>query len=206
MWDEDTDSESYSLQEQQVSAWPGSGESRGTGLQAVYKRVGSENASDDEEEEAVYLDSQFDPDADYIRNFDVLGWHTEKRIGSVGASSSVIDEMVLNSEQVLTSMDLTPRDITQNLERMNSAIRMTSDPNRKARHIKSYELRKFDHDEDNIADKERAHFSLEDARNILNKPFARVHHYQMAIKFTNNIAAKEEIRTEYKRYCFSLKK
>ncbi len=178
-------------------------------LQLDYKRVDAVSDSDDdgeEEEKIVYLSEQFDEDADYIQDFDVLGWHTKERMPLVGVSASVLEEMVHNSEETLRSLDLTPRDITQNLERLSTAIRMTSDPVKKARYIKSYEVFKFDHDEDNTNDKEKARYALEDARNRLNKPFTRLNNYKVAIKFTNNIKEKENLRAEYKQYCLSLKK
>ena len=157
-------------------------------------------------EESHCLDSQFDPDDDYIKNFDQLGWHVDSMKPIEGFSTSLVEKLAQDSEQALSSTELTPREITHNLHRFSSAIRMTSDNERKANYIRLYELRKFDHDEDNKDDKEKALFALEDARNKAHKSMDRIRHYQTAIKFTNNVTAKEEVRAEYRRYCSSLQR
>lgn len=166
--------------------------------------VYSEVNSMEDDTRSRCIDSEFDPDQEYIKNFDQLGWHSTSLI-PLDIATSLVDDMVLSSEQVLSSTELTPREITQNLQRLNSAIRMTHDTDKKAQYIRQYELRKFDHDEDNVDDKEKAFFAIADARNTNFKPLDRIHQYQMAIKFTNNVVAKEELRSEYRRYCFSEK-
>lgn len=202
-----TDSDSEELAEQETSTFWSPAKMPALELPYVYSHVNSTTEGEKEEEEGTRsrcIDSEFDPDQEYIKNFDQLGWHATTLM-PLEISTTVVDDMVLSSEQALSSMDLTPREITQNLQRLNSAIRMTSDTEKKAQYIKRYELRKFDHDEDNRDDKEKAFFAIADARNPNFKPLDRIHQYQMAIKFTNNVVAKEELRSEYRRYCFTVK-
>lgn len=171
----------------------------------VYAQL-SKGGFDGERGHSVCLDSQFDPDDDYIKNFDRLGWHSDSVAPVDAFSASAVEKLALESEQALSGTELTPREITHNLQRFNSAIRMTSDTEKKASYIKLYELRKFDHDEDNNDDREKARYAIDDARDKNLNPLDRIRHYQTAIRFTNNVSAKEEIRGEYRRYCFTLQR
>lgn len=201
-----TESDSEELEEQDTSTFWSPSKMPTLDLHYSYSEVNPVEQEEQEEEgtQSRCVDSEFDPDQEYIKNFDQLGWHSTTLM-PLEISTGVIDDMVLSSEQALSSTELTPREITQNLQRLNSAIRMTNDTEKKAAYIKRYELRKFDHDEDNRDDKEKAFFAIADARNPNFKPLDRIHQYQMAIKFTNNVAAKEELRAEYRRYCFTVK-
>jgi len=206
--DSDSDELGQELDDQETSTFRSPTKTPTLELPYVYSQLNVIVEDEEEEEEdgkaSRCIDSEFDPDQEYVKNFDQLGWHATTLM-PLEISTSVVDDMVISSEQALSSTELTPREITQNLQRLNSAIRMTSDAEKKAQYIKRYELRKFDHDEDNIDDKEKSFYAIADARNPNFKPLDRIHQYQMAIKFTNNVVLKEELRAEYRRYCFTVK-
>lgn len=198
--DDDDDDSKESLEEQSVSSfWTEREEKKLDSLQS-YTQV--PNVA--EQESA--LDSKYDPDEEYIKNFERLGWHSEN-ITSIGVSSIGVEKLAIEAEQFLStasSETLTPREIRLRLNQYSTYIRLTNDLEKKKSYIQRYEVHKFDLDEDNIDDKEKADLYLTEARNTDKKATDRLEYYQIAIKFTNNYAQKQLLKEEYRRYAYSL--
>lgn len=162
--------------------------------EASYEKVGQD-----------VIDSQFDPDEEYVRKYETLGWHTDKAGASEGVSG--IEELGLEAERALScasSENLTPREIKTKLNQFDTCIRVTKDLEKKRSYIQRYEIHKYEHDEDNADDKEKADFYLSNARDEQRKNVDRLEYYQIAIKFTNNVSAKQSIKDEYRRFAYSL--
>jgi hypothetical protein len=150
----------------------------------------------------------YDPDEEYVRNYDNLGRHFDQR--RVKEKRYVTEETVADIEETLLSCtsgeSLTPREITDCLSKYNSGISSTYDLEKKRVFIKRYEMHKFKFDEDNEEDKEKADSYLTNARNVTMKPSDRLEYYQTAIKFTNNYTEKQKLRDEYRQYAYTLYK
>lgn len=155
------------------------------------------------------LDSRYDPDEEYVKNFDRLGWHTDVSVDATVTtmSSKGLEALVSETEQFFTTAsteNLTPREITATLNRYSTCIRFTTDIEKKRNYIQRYEIHKFDFDEDNKDDKDKAALYLGEARNVSKKSLDRIEYYQTAIKFTNDYGEKQKLKEEYRRYAFSL--
>lgn len=172
-----------------------------------YTQIGTPDDAVAADEEP--LDSQFDPDEAYIVNFERLGIH-EQTIQPIKGmvSSSQMEEILCQSEVLLSHSsphDLTPREVIINLNRYASALRHITDLDKKRAYIQRYESHKNEYDRDNRDDKEQAELFLKNAEDASLSPRERIQYYQTAIKYTNDLDAKDQIRSNYRRYCFSLK-
>ena len=140
----------FGLEEQQLTPWAES-ESKKELSNARYKEIGrgGETVIEDEDaEEEGELDSSFDPDDDYVRNFENLGTPSSMRVEIARSILGVgqIDTIIQESEEVLgnSSMDeLTPREVVRNLNKYQSGIRLiTDDLEKKKSYIERYEMHK----------------------------------------------------------------
>jgi hypothetical protein len=174
----------------------------------------------------------FNPEEEYYRMYTKLGdIHFDPLKESNHTTSSVIASMseeplttqegvagILSSENcksmadesdrlfVSSGGDLTPREVVTGLSRYNNAIRFESDFERKREWIRRYELHKFDFDSDNREDAEKAYFASDDARNETYPLRMRLHYYQVAIKYTNDMREKKKRWDEYLAFCHSRKR
>lgn len=160
-----------------------------------------------EENEVIEsVESVIDPDEAYIKNFESLGAYNQLDDRKHIIRPDKVEEMVTEAESILTSAsltELTPRDVVQGLNAYTRSISLTEDLETKARYIQRYEEHKNDLDQDNKDERDKAEFYLQNARNMRTPSQDRIQYYQTAIKFTNNMIKKEEIRAEYRLYYFT---
>jgi hypothetical protein len=162
----------------------------------------------EETEEMPFSESVADPDEEYIKKFENLGSY--RRLADIKPGDikpQNIETLLSEAESILTSVsstELTPRElVTRAFNSYSLSIRLTDDLDKKADYIHRYEERKDEFDQDNMEEKDKAQFYLENARNPRTPAQDRIEYYQTAIKFTNTLTLKEEIRTEYREYYFS---
>lgn len=200
--DGEMDDDGESLEEQDTSTFWTKREANKVNNTQTYTTVSQQETNDDND----LIDSKFDPDEDYVKKYEHLGWHNDKLV-DIDVSLIGVDELALETERVLSSTEadkLTPREITTKLNQFSTCIRLTKDMEKRRSYIQRYEVHKFNWDEDNVQDKEKAELYLGGARDIRLKPKQRLHYYQIAIKFTNNYGAKQVLREEYRLYAQSL--
>ena len=201
---EDEDEDNVALKELEMTTLYEGGGGGGGESVGGYSQVPTENDEELDGEDA--LESGFDPDEDFVKNFASLGWHT-KTLAYVPIQTTNLDNMIEEVESVLTSAsteNLTPREISTNLNKYGTCIRLAPDLEKKRSYIKRYEVHKFDLDEDNQDDKDKADLYTAQARNTTHKAKQRIEYYQTAIKFTNNYEAKQRLKEEYRCYVYSL--
>ena len=202
--DENSFNESDSLEEQSLTTRAREEEGKSCSEVAYAQIV----ASQEETELTPISESIVDPDEAYIKNFDALGSYRRRdgvKPGDMDPHN--IETLLSEAESILTSVSLTettPREVmTRAFNGYSLSIRLTDDLEKKAHYIHRYEERKSEFDVDNTEEREKAQFYLENARNSRTPATDRIQYYQTAIKFTNNLTLKEEIRTEYREYYFA---
>ena len=178
---------------------------------SLYSSITTTEPDPELEDDDIKLGSEYDPDEEYVKNYERLGWHnaTSTPQGKGGFSPCKLEEIATTVDETLRSNvcdgDTTPRSlINTSLLKYNTCISLTKDLERKKDYIKRYETHKFDFDEDNEEDREKAVHYLSNARKNTVKPSVRLEHYQIAIKFTNNVLEKQKLKEEYRRYAFSV--
>jgi hypothetical protein len=203
--DENSFTDNESLEEQKFITTPLPTRPTKSSSEVSYTQIGPLK---EETEEMPLSQSVADPDEEYIKNFENLGSY--RRLGDIkpGAiNPDNIETLLSEAESILSSVSLTestPREIvTRAFNSYSLSIRLTADLDKKAHYIHCYEERKNEFDQDNIEEMDKAQFYLENARNLRTPTKDRIEYYQTAIKFTNNLTLKEEIRTEYRDYYFS---
>lgn len=160
------------------------------------------------EDELGLSETMVDPDLAYYRHFDTV-LHRRANCSPLAITSLEEDRQVLLS----SNGDITDRDeekrIKRSLTRYQYNICATTDVEQKKTLVQEYEQYKSKFDVDNTEDAEQAQLYLENARNKganVNRDDQRIVFYQKAIAFTNNMEAKNELKVEYRRFCFGLKK
>lgn len=203
------DFDSDTLEEQDTSTFGAKTDSLNAKTETQYTSIGAANTVPEDEDD-IPLSSEYDPDEDYVRNFERLGWHGATGVPQgTGVSLEGLEKMAAEIDETLTSCvsdgNSTPRSLVNTcFQQYNTCICSTKDLEKKSDYIKRYELHKFEFDDDNEEDKEKAELYLSNARNTAVKARVRLEHYQIAIKFTNNVAAKQKLKEEYRRYAFSI--
>lgn len=202
--DDDDDDDSDTLKEHELGQW------KETSNAPINKEMIQYTQVVDIQEEEEELDSQFDPDEAYYFNFERLGILSQSsNLVRNMISSYQMEELINASDHILSSSctdDLTPREIVFNLNRYTNGIPIITDPVKKKAYIQRYEEHKNAFDRDNRNDKEQATLFIENARDERLPSRSRIKYYQTAIKHTNDIDEKEQLRTEYRDYCNIMKK
>lgn len=153
-----------------------------------------------------------DPDLAYYRHFDTL---EHRLIGSststITTSDSIYSLNVLEEErkvlQNATPHDRDDKTIRRCLTRYQSCIGTVKNVEKKKQLVDEYELFKSQYDADNEEEAEKAEHYRENARNngYNHSNENRIVFYQRAIAFTNDLEKKNELKLEYRRFCFSIK-
>lgn len=158
------------------------------------------------EDELGHSETVGDPDLSYYRQFDTI------LLRSVNSGSLAITSLE-DDRQVLLSSDIMDRNqekrIKRSLTRYQHHISALTDIEQKKTLVEEYEQYKAKFDVDNTVEAEQAQLYLENARNKggnINSDDQRLVFYQKAIAFTNNMDAKNELKAEYRRFCYGLKK
>lgn len=213
-WNND-DSDDTSLQEHELTHRKGDESKKEIKVNSTqYKEIGVVNEKEEEEEEEGgkgEIDSAFDPDEEYFKNFSSLGTQTPDTSEQVRGMISInaVEDRFEECERMLTGSgidELTPREVDHKLKRYESDIRLVEDIEMRKTYIGRYEMHKSHFHRENQDDRVKAEFYLENAQNIRTAAHDRIEYYQTAIKFTNNLIDKERINVEYKRYCYTLQR
>ncbi len=177
---------------------------------------------------SVRIDPSFDPELDFYRNFggDLARKHAYYGRNTPTSFVSLQDQALLEDhfhppDTTATRAGLDaeerrrrPRDggpsidvqIHRVLARYPSAVALEPNIETKRAMIQKFEQYKACFDADNVEDSERAWIALQFARDSRQSAMERISQYQQAITYTNNLTEKGKLRSEYRRFCFALKK
>ena len=150
--------------------------------------------SDDEGEATME-----DPDISYYKHFDT---------SDSNKSDQTFHPSILEMDRkVLSSGDANCIAIRRSLTRYQSNIRAVKDLDQKKQLVDEYEKFKSKYDIDNEDDAIKASHYLDNARNngFDHPNEKRLVFYQKAIAYTNDLQEKNDLKLEYRRFCFSIK-
>lgn len=159
-----------------------------------------------------HSDALEDPDLAYYRHFDTV----EHRL--ISSNSTTMSDttrsyplnVIEDDRKILqnaTPHDKDDKTIRRCLTRYQSYVGSIKDVEKKKQLVDEYELFKSQYDVNNEEEAEKAEHYRENARNngYTHSNEKRVIFYQRAIAFTNDLEKKNELKREYRRFCFSIK-
>ena len=167
--------------------------------------------SDDDDDTLNQSDALEDPDLSYYRHFDTMEYRLISSNSTITTSDSIYSLNVLEEErkvlQNATHHDKDDKSIRRCLTRYQSCIGTVKDVDKKKQLVDEYELFKSRYDADNEEEAAKAEHYRENARNngYNHSNENRIVFYQRAIAFTNDLEQKNELKLEYRRFCFSIK-